>query len=355
MTAPMPRHQILDSRLLIPREWLAQQAAEAFYVFNPTITVYQGRLLMVYRVDFGREQHPQHRVACALCELNQQGKIIPDSVVALSDTITAGGSNHYDPRFVQLGERLFVHYNNNWDTVPNAIFMVELDPTTLSAMHPARPLILEGPRQAIEKNWMLFEHERELLAVYQIAPHCILRLNLDDPGSISCEEIHHCDWSVADYELHYGAPRGGTPPLRIGDNYVSIFHSRTQSQLQLPSSLAAPSRQLGQLVWLRSIKRWIRERMAPIRYFGGVYVFSASPPFSPVYLHPKPLLDPRREGRRRRPTASHLGPRSVVFPCGLVKWGEHWLLSYGAHDERCVLLCIADAEMLRFFQSEEAQ
>ena len=52
----------------------------------------------------------------------------------LSDTIDGGATNHYDARFLVYRDRLFVHYNNDWNTVPNQIHLVEF-----GSRYPAGP------------------------------------------------------------------------------------------------------------------------------------------------------------------------------------------------------------------------
>ncbi|MCB0058131.1 MAG: hypothetical protein KDE45_13935 [Caldilineaceae bacterium] len=145
-------------------------------IYNPAIVRFRGRLLMAYRVDFGYEK--PFRVATALCRLDEDLRVIPESVTPLSDTIDGGATNHYDARFLVYRDRLFVHYNNDWNTVPNQIHLVELDPDTLQARSPARLLELDGPRALCEKNWMLFEHDGELFVIYWVQPHCVLRAEL---------------------------------------------------------------------------------------------------------------------------------------------------------------------------------
>lgn len=338
MIASMFQHRVINQHDLIPTEWLRVQPIEQFYVFNPAVISYHSRRLMAYRVDFGRHKTMQTRVACAICMLDKEWRVVAGSVVALSDSIVQGGENHYDPRFLIFRDRLYIHYNNNWDSAPNQIFLVELDADSLQARSAARPLLLDGPRQKIEKNWMLFDHEGDLFAIYQIAPHIILRLDFGGHGPVLCKPEYISKWDTTIYARHFGTPRGGTPPVLIGKQYISVFHSRTQPQRLAPATLKPALRSLDQKHMWRLIKRWLREQLFPLKIYGGVYGFAATPPFAPIFIRPDPVLHPEHEDRRRRPTASHLTPRSVVFPTGLVQLDvDSFLVSYGVHDERCVL------------------
>ena len=321
---------------LVPAAWLGIQPSSRFSVYNPAIVRFRGRLLMTYRVDFGVEK--PFRVASAICVLDERLQVVPGSVVALSDTIAGEAANHFDARFLVFQDRLFVHYNNNWDTVPNQISLVELDPDTLQARSAARLLELEGPRQPYEKNWLLFDHDGALFAIYQVDPHIVLRLDLAGSGPVRCWPIYRSEWDTTAYTRRYGTLRGGTPPVRVGEGYISIFHSRTLARGLAPAGASPTVEKLTRITWLRWIKRWLRERCDPVRYYGGVYAFAAAPPFAPTFIRPAPILWPEREGRRQRPTASHMAPRRVAYPCGLVRLEDgQWLVSYGVHDERAVL------------------
>ena len=329
---------------LLPAAWRQPVSLDTFAIYNPAIVRFQGRLLMAYRVDFGYEK--PFRVAIAICALNERLQVVPGSVVALSDSIACEAVNHFDARFLVYQDRLFVHYNNNWDTVPNQIFLVELDSDTLQARSAARPLALEGPRQPIEKNWLLFEHDGEPFAIYQVDPHIVLRVDLVGSGPVRCWPVYHTDWDTRAYTRRYGALRGGTPPVRVGDSYVSILHSRAAPRKLTPTTPAPAVEKLKHLPWWHPIKRWLREHFAPVHYYGGVYAFAATPPFAPTFIRPTPILWPEREGRRQRPTASHMAPRRVVYPCGLVKLVDgRWLISYGIHDERAVLRAVTHQEI----------
>lgn len=322
---------------LLPVQWSSElRQTDDLSVYNPAIVRFRDRLLMAYRVDFGHEK--PFRVASAICALDERLQVVPGSVVALSDTIDGGVANHYDARFLVYQDRLFVHYNNDWNTAPNQIFLVELDPDTLQARSPAQSLELEGPRQPCEKNWLLFDHDGDLYAIYQVDPHIVLRLDPTGTGPVRCRPVYRTEWDTLAYTRRFGALRGGTPPVRIGASYISLFHSRTHTPGLTGTDSAPVVERLKRMPWLRKTKRWLHEQFDPVRYYGGVYAFAAAPPFAPIFIRPTPILWPECEGRRQRPTASHMAPRRVVYPCGLVHLADgQWLVSYGVHDERTVL------------------
>jgi len=322
---------------LVPPQWLRAQPAGRFAIYNPAIVCFRGRLRMAYRVDSGRRATMQRRIG--LCALDDHLNVVLGSVVPLSDTIRGGDPRHYDPRFLVYRDRLFVHYNNNFLTRPNQIHLVELDPDTLEAKSPAQPLHLDGPRQEIEKNWMLFDHEGDLLAVYQIAPHTILRVDLAGTGPIVCTPIHTTAWDVSAYADRFGLPGGGAPPVRWGDVYVSFFHSRRSiSRLRwvlrywpIPSGAKLPR-------YVAAIERRLRRPFVRVRYVAGAYAFEAAPPFRPIWLTPEPVLRPEDEPPYRHRRRANPSADGIVYPCGAVPWPDgSWLVSYGVNDECCCL------------------
>jgi len=292
---------------------------------------------MAYRVDSGRRETAQRRIG--LCALDDHLNVVPGSVVPLSDTIRGGDPRHYDPRFLIYRDRLFAHYNNNFTTRPNQIYLVELDPDTLEARSLARPLHLDGPRQEIEKNWLLFEHDGDLLAVYQIAPHTILRVDLAGTGSIKCATLYKSIWDVSSYADRFGMPCGGAPPVRQGAEYISFFHSRyliSRLRWVLRYWPIAPGTTLPR--YLAAIERRLRRPFAQVRYVAGAYAFDVAPPFRPRWITPEPLLCPEDEPPRQHRHRANSWADGIIYPCGAVPSDDgSWLVSYGLHDERCCL------------------
>jgi len=326
---------------LIPPDWLRHDTIDNFVAYNPAIVRFRQRLLMAYRVDSGQGATYQRRIG--LCALDEQLQVMPESVRPLSDTIRDGGERHYDPRFLVYRDRLFLHYNNNFQTSPNHIFLVELDPDTLTARTPARPLALTGPRQLIEKNWLLFEHEGDLFAVYQLAPHTILRVNLAGDGPIVCEPVYTTTWDVAAYTSRYGLLGGGSPPVRQGDQYVSFFHSKQplhRLHWLMHNWPVAWGAQLPR--YLAAIERRIRHPIERKRYLAGAYAFTATPPFRPLWITPAPVLHPANEVPYQRRIRLNPSADGIVYPCGAIPWTDDcWLVAYGVHDERCCLRLVA--------------
>lgn len=298
---------------LFPSAWHTARKHDGD-IFNPAITCYRGELLMIYRVVMSDGLR-----RLAACRLMPDFHVVPHSVVPFSDLIEKGGDWHADARFCTFRDRLFVHYNDGslrGRRGGNHIYILEVDPATLKPKGRALELVLEGPRRTIEKNWMLFEHAGELWAVYSISPHQLLNLDLSASDNVLCRPAHSVAWDTTAYASRYGCPRGGTPPVLFGDYFVSFFHS---------SYVVRP--------WRHRMFRLLRTSpKQTIRYVAGVYAFSATPPFTPLWMHPQPVIHPPPLPRQHVPQLDSRIERSV-YPCGSVFQNGRWIVSCGVQEE----------------------
>jgi len=149
-----------------------------------------------------------------------------------------------------------------------------------------------------EKNWIWFRHNDKWMIVYSFSPHVLY----EPENPIPHKSPEPALWQ-------YGEIRGGTPPVKIGDNYLTFFHSS--------------------LPWKKKQRR----------YYMGAYMFEALAPFRVVTMTQFPLLagsddDPRLNG----------GPL-VVFPCGSLLDKDEWLVTFGVNDEACGWIKIPNVEL----------
>jgi hypothetical protein len=149
-------------------------------------------------------------------------------------------------------------------------------------------------RNAIEKNWQFFSADGRLYAVYSIAPHRVL--------SIEGSEAYTSNLTSTSAEWSGGELRGGASPVRIGDRFLSFFHSSVSHGRELV-------------------------------YNVGVYTFEASAPFRVLAVTPHPIA--------RADVAGIAGNgKRVLFPCGaMLKPGEpdRWIVSAGIDDRNAEL------------------
>lgn len=155
-------------------------------------------------------------------------------------------------------------------------------------------------RTAWEKNWACYEHDGDLLAVYSIDPHRIIRIDGNRTELVHETPTPKC-WQG-------GTPRGGGPPVRVGSEYWHFFHARLGNQ------------------WSPT-------------YNMGLACFQAEPPFRLTRMTPWPIL---MADRKTKPEAQYA---PVWFVCGSVRRERDWLLSAGVHDRWVELRVIDHADL----------
>lgn len=163
-----------------------------------------------------------------------------------------------------------------------------------------------------EKNWLWFEHEKRFMMVYSAEPHVVTEW----AGNLQLKTEHKSNRSMRLWQ--HGLIRGGTPPVRVGDEYWTFFHS------SMP---------------------WIGKKR---RYHMGAYAFEAKEPFAITRYTTLPLLsgskiDPWNEGRPL-----------VVFPCGALHEKNEWLVTLGVNDCACGWIRIPHNELLQLTRATEA-
>lgn len=154
-----------------------------------------------------------------------------------------------------------------------------------------------------EKNWMPFYVDSTMHLVYSINPHVVF--SVDASGRVLGQ---HKQRQVA-LPWPYGELRGGTPPIRVGDEYLAFFHSST--------------------IWQPHLRR----------YYMGAYTFDAQPPFTIRRITVEPLLTGSEKDAR-----ANSGPL-VIFPCGAKFSDSTWLVTFGVNDEACGWIKIPHADL----------
>lgn len=155
-------------------------------------------------------------------------------------------------------------------------------------------------RRPLEKNWSPFSHDGELLAVYSVAPHRIVRLS-GDKVELLHETPNPASWAG-------GEMRGGAPPVRVGDEYRHFMHDRV-------TVAGVPT------------------------YRTGLYCFEAKAPFRVTRSVTEPILGANTQDKPKDQYAS------VAFCCGAVRTGDQWILSHGRHDRWTTLDRISHVDL----------
>ncbi len=160
-------------------------------------------------------------------------------------------------------------------------------------------------QRGYEKNWVWFQGSNGLPHfVYTIRPHTVCQVH---PEGIKEHK------TIGDHDVwDYGEPRGGTPPVLVGNDYFSFFHSS---------------------------RRWFDPYR---RYFMGCYAFTAEPEthYALSGITPYPLLFASEQDPREGPSPI------VVFPCGALFRDDVWTVSFGCNDCRSAWIRVPHADLV---------
>ncbi len=341
--------------LLIPESWQKQFPPESLYTYNPAIHHHQGRNYLALRVTSAGYQLDQ----VVTCLLDEQLNVIPGSAKA---------TFHFDnPHIFTSDPRLFTYQNRLWmvngdECLPNLLYISELDADTREVRGKSRPVILNN-RQLLEKNWMLFEHDQHLFAIYTISPHVVLQLDTSQPHQIMCHKIGQFEWNDRGFSQQNGDWRGGNTPVLVDGVYYVFTHSamlktkfasrltaRMRRWIKTIKSRRNPSQELIADGDVRSMQKRAYEwnvlknptltrlqRDLVFRYYVvGFYAFEGAPPFQPRLFSPQPLFTPDDEPSLAREPLELFKPR-VVFPAGAIYNNGQWAVSYGLNEDRCAI------------------
>jgi len=315
--APPMMWRVFDTRLLTPDAWASEPGM--IHAYNNAILEHQGERVMAYRVI-----SPTWRRRIALCRIDGAWDIVPGSAVPFSDHLTFADSGTVDPayhdwvadgRLFTAGGRLYLHFNGGTNAAPNKIYLVEVDATSLLPVGPAREVVRDGGRRRLEKNWMFFEHDGDVYAVYSFSPLVILRVDFSDPAFVRCTPVFKHEWDAFFYEEIYGELRGGATPVRRAGRLYFVAHSCFRADVK--SSSPVPT---------------------DLCYVAPVIVLKAVPPFEPIWCSPRPILQ-ASDREMALPVARILDDRCIeaVFPCGAIADGEDLIISYGLNSNQSVL------------------
>lgn len=154
-----------------------------------------------------------------------------------------------------------------------------------------------------EKNWLWFIHDDKPHLIYNADPHDVAQFTWDFKPALRYETRPKMRWA-------WGQMRGGTPPFRVGDEYVTFFHSSID--------------------WMQGGGR---------RYYIGAYGFEAKPPFKITRYTSQPLL----HGSTHDVWAP--GKPACLFACGSILRHGEWFVTMGINDMICGFACIPHADL----------
>lgn len=197
-----------------------------------------------------------------------------------------------DPRAIVLKNKIYL-FTTLFDPKMPRCRTMHLAIINSSTMEVEKELPLDLNLQWVEKNWTPFEYQDEqghahLYFEYQMSPRKLFAIADLDQGKIENitlpKEITymHMPW-----ESKWGRIRGGTPPQKIGDEYLSFFHSSFKEENGI---------------------HW---------YVMGAYTFQAKPPFAITRMSSQPILFQKMFDTPIIHTADLY--KRVIFPSGFIR------------------------------------
>ena len=211
-----------------------------------------------------------------------------------------------DPRLIVYKNQLVVVYNDlvgNFRRMHLAFLTLEDEGIQVQKI---QMLKKEGEEKNTEKNWVPFCHADQLYFVYETYPWTILKYEEDGV----CTIFKSLDILIPGETPHLS---GGTPALKVGDEFVSFYHIR--------SGLT------------RSYVSWNR-----YIYLVGAYAFDANPPFRLKKMTVRPLS-------YRGAYNLTDNPKKILYPVGVIDQGDHFEVSVGVNDDRTEIVHV-DKEKL---------
>lgn len=255
--------------------------------FNPGLAVINGKLTMFSRRFVGGVSQV---MAFPLSADMKAESRLPITVGGFAQSIE-------DPRLSWFGNRLVMSACAYESPTPGhqVVYTLNEALSVLGEHHVVYGRNGGGTRMnsGWEKNWTFFEHDnlnRFVYAMSRDSGHEVVTVNHDFKAM-------HVDKSPG-VHWEYGEVRGGTPPIRYGDEYFGFFHSS--------------------MPW-----------HGTMRYFMGAYAFEAKPPFKVT----RQTMHPIAGGSPHDPWVG--GSKPVIFPSGAHFDGQDWLVLYGVNDAIC--------------------
>jgi hypothetical protein len=271
--------------------------AVGWRVLNPGITTHKGQLVVSIRLwgpGAGFESRHTRHMANLIGRIGDQWRLV--------DARPMKGGEFEDLRLFELaGSLKACAVATDRSRLPR-IAVLDLD---------ARGNVIDAyvqPASHCEKNWMPVVVGEQLRFIYRTQPLIVTTFDpISRLTSPSAVQIAHDQKVTQDYQSNDGV-RGGTPLVPYEDGWLAVVHERDGSPVSL--GWQQPDCSFHWCKFSRYSHRFARFSRDLTRVTVG-------PPW----------------------VFRHLG---IEFCCGLVRWGEQWVLSYGFEDRQACLAVVGE-------------
>jgi len=192
---------------------------DSYAPYNPTLLEKEDHYEVFFRQDVKKNKvapnAPPYSVFIKKANFSKDFKQI-----SYSTTLDLGSNSAEDPRVISQGSKDLIVFNDSLGPIEykyRNIFLANLtEPQKESSK-------LDVGLQKMEKNWTPFLYNNQLHFVYKILPMKVIKY-VENSAShsefvesmVDPIDIRHWKW---------GEPRGGTPAIHIGSEYLGLFHS----------------------------------------------------------------------------------------------------------------------------------
>lgn len=230
--------------------------------YNASIEKVDGKNLLFFRYDvLTYQETPPFHTHIGMCKLDNNFEQLGKEV----HVINTQSQYSEDPRFIQVGDKNFIVYNDilkNSENPIRTIHLAELNPNTFEVNYITN---LDIQLNSVEKNWSPFSYNEngkdQLFFEYYIRPHKILSLpNPKKNELVHKNYLNKPIFQNLPWKKTWGELRGGTPGKLVDGQYLSFFHSFFQD--------------IDGYYW----------------YVMGAYTFESKPPFNITSVSKYPIL-----------------------------------------------------------------
>lgn len=233
-----------------------------------------------------------------MCLLDEYLQPIEGSSVLLEVHSDLSFGNHSFGKGYHVEDpRLFIHRDELYLSYTDGYTMgqAKINPDTLQA---EESFYLDKPdAKRTEKNWTFFESKGKLYSIYDTSKQTVYEMNGHEFKQVSESPFEH-GWQ-------FGELRGGTSPIKVGNTFLSFFHS----------------------------SKMVRYRGRDTKqYFVGAYTFEDKFPFKVISISTEPIVS----GELIAETIPRFNNKIyVVFPGGVIEKKDSYFVSFGFNDTYC--------------------
>lgn len=271
-----------------------QHSDKRICIFNPTI-YFSGnkpKLLMRYVSIDGKKRQ--------LCQYNLSNLDNNKTIVnVINKELFLISFNKYpwiaDPRSHTYKNKNYFTFNTGHSESPNKFLYFD-------SKNDPYEIYTNFKRRNIEKNWILFEHQKKELAIYSHSPKLdIVKLNLHNKKKYA-SQYKSFNYNNFFWEKKYGEIRGGAGVFEYNKYYISIFQSS-----------------------IKTIKGLI--------YNTGLLVMDKKN-LKPMLISKRPILNYTNLSNDLFINENILNKQAyrAVYPTGYINNGNHLYISYGVND-----------------------